>query len=116
MASRALIQLPADQTPFGIACPPGPGGYATDGNPRIPNKVALDVERDGCRREREGVGGSVPDFLIRGSSVGAASGNACSNDQFIGCQRMLDIRCATWLDMQVVNRNGSRAARAHNIE
>jgi hypothetical protein len=88
MASGALIRPPADQAPFGIA--PGPSGYAADRDPRIPNKVAFDVERDVCPRERESVGGSVSDVLIRGGSVGVSSGNACSNDQFVG-RRMLDI-------------------------
>ena len=76
----------------------------------------MDVERDGCRRESEGIGGSVSDLLVRGSSVGALNGNACPNDQFVCCQRVLDIWRAAWLDMQVVNRDGSRAARAHSIE
>src|SRR5277367_5624941 len=100
MASGALIQPPADQALFGIARPPGPSGYTTDRDPCVPDKVALDVERDCCRRKRKGVGGSVSDLLICGSSVGASSRNACPNDQFVGCQRMLDIRRAAWLDMQ----------------
>ena len=90
MASGALIRPPADQAPIGIARPPGPSGYTADHDPRIPNKVAFDVERDVCRRERESVGGSVSDVLIRGGSVGVSSGNAWSNDQFVG-RRMLDI-------------------------
>jgi hypothetical protein len=83
MASDALIRSPADQAPFGIARPPGSSGYTADSDPRIPNKVAFDVER-------ESVGGSVSDVLIRGGSAGVSSGNACSNDQFVG-RGMLDI-------------------------